>query len=277
MADEAVPVSPVDLGKLKVADLKKELKNRGLLTTGNKTELLERLQLALHGEGTLGMESDSVVVDAEEMLDEDDVLADDSEEVLDSEILKTPTSAESPQIPLKRNSVEDLSKDDKQRAKKIVLNRTVVPTVGKENQETVEKPEKKIIKLSQMTTKERLELRAQKFGGMANLSEDAKKAARAERFGIVSTSTVTTAKKTPSVTIPKDSDVLMKRAARFGISASGTSGKGADVDILKKRAERFGQSVSSALEKVDQEERLRKRKERFGGVEVKKAKTAALG
>ena len=32
---------------MKVADLKKELKSRGLTTSGNKTELVERLQLSL--------------------------------------------------------------------------------------------------------------------------------------------------------------------------------------------------------------------------------------
>lgn len=33
----------------KVANLKVELKQRGLPTTGNKNELVERLQLAIHG------------------------------------------------------------------------------------------------------------------------------------------------------------------------------------------------------------------------------------
>ncbi|XP_046396819.1 SAP domain-containing ribonucleoprotein [Ischnura elegans] len=268
MSEEAAVVNSVDLAKLKVADLKRELKNRGLLTTGNKTELLERLQLALHGDGSLVLESDSVVVDAEEMLDDDDVLADDPEEVLDSEILKTPTDAVSPQLPLK-SSTEDLTKIEKQPAKKIVLNRTTVPTVGKENQEAAEKPEKKIIKLSQLTTKERLEMRSQKFGGMANVSEEAKKAARAERFGITPVVTSAGAKKT----VTASSDALSKRAARFGITAPAAAAKGATVEVLKKRAERFGQSVSSTLEKVDQEERLRKRKERFGVVEPKKMKT----
>lgn len=32
-----------------VADLKAELKQRGLPITGNKNELVERLQLAIHG------------------------------------------------------------------------------------------------------------------------------------------------------------------------------------------------------------------------------------
>jgi hypothetical protein len=34
---------------LQVADLKKELKARGLNTVGNKTELVERLQISLQG------------------------------------------------------------------------------------------------------------------------------------------------------------------------------------------------------------------------------------
>ena len=37
----------MDITAMKVADLKKELKNRGLSTTGKKDELIERLQLAL--------------------------------------------------------------------------------------------------------------------------------------------------------------------------------------------------------------------------------------
>ena len=37
----------MDLSAMKVADLKKELKSRGLSTSGNKSELIDRLQLAL--------------------------------------------------------------------------------------------------------------------------------------------------------------------------------------------------------------------------------------
>lgn len=38
----------------------------------------------------------------------------------------------------------------------------------------------------------------------------------------------------------------------------------ADTDVLKKRAERFGQVLSPSLSKADEAEKLRKRKERFG-------------
>ena len=37
----------MDISAMKVADLKKELKSRGLSTSGNKSELIDRLQLAL--------------------------------------------------------------------------------------------------------------------------------------------------------------------------------------------------------------------------------------
>ena len=53
--------------KMKVADLKRELKSRGLTTTGNKNELLERLQLAVMG----GNESD-LLADANDLLGDDD-------------------------------------------------------------------------------------------------------------------------------------------------------------------------------------------------------------
>lgn len=46
-----------------VTDLKKELKNRGLVTTGNKTELVERLQLAIaEGKFTLTLSCETYFV-----------------------------------------------------------------------------------------------------------------------------------------------------------------------------------------------------------------------
>lgn len=54
----------MDFSKLKVADLKKELKNRGLSTVGNKNELQERLQLA-------ALESSVLDPNVSDLLDED--------------------------------------------------------------------------------------------------------------------------------------------------------------------------------------------------------------
>lgn len=97
-----------------------------------------------------------------------------------------------------------------------------------------------VVKLSQLTMKERLELRAKKFGAAASTG-NAAKLARAERFGLAAD---TTASGTDS------SSITQKTAP--------------NVDLLKKRAERFGGSVSNAMVKIEQKEKLMKRQERFG-------------
>lgn len=76
--------------------------------------------------------------------------------------------------------------------KKIVLNRkAIIEEVkvdeAKEDQIATKisgdsQPEKKVIKLSELGVKERLEMRAKKFG--LPLSESAKKEARSERFNV---------------------------------------------------------------------------------------------
>lgn len=101
-----------------------------------------------------------------------------------------------------------------------------------------------VVKLSKLSMKERLEMRAKKFG--TPVSGDAAKVARAERFGLP--------------------------AANASASASGGGGGGgtvavksaADVELLKKRAERFGGSVSNTMVKIELNEKLLKRQERFG-------------
>ena len=67
-----------DMFQMKVADLKKELKSRGLSVTGNKTELIERLQMAAGSSGTVGdasvlEEDDTALLEgADDILGEDD-------------------------------------------------------------------------------------------------------------------------------------------------------------------------------------------------------------
>lgn len=99
-----------------------------------------------------------------------------------------------------------------------------------------------VVKLTKLTMKERLELRAKKFG--ATPSTDALKQARAERFGLP-------AKETISSTTSNTSSIS---------GGAVTS----DVDVLKKRAERFGGSVSQTMVKMENKEKLLKRQERFG-------------
>ena len=54
---------PIDIKKLKVTDLKIELKNRGLATTGNKAELVERLTSALDRAKTATTTDEATAVD----------------------------------------------------------------------------------------------------------------------------------------------------------------------------------------------------------------------
>lgn len=100
--------------------------------------------------------------------------------------------------------------------------------------------DKKVLKLSELTMKERLELRAKKFGAAPSI--DALKQARAERFG-TSGEAKTDAK----------SDNSTGKIASAPVS----------VDVLKKRAERFGGSVSTVMNKIENKEKLLKRQERF--------------
>lgn len=232
MADSSYEKGLTELAKMKVADLKIELKQRGLPTSGNKTDLVERLQLAIHGDSALCLDET-----AEEILDEDAVLGDEEIEELSSK----PDSQEV-------NEKRKLSTESNTSAKKIVLNRK--PVIEETKSESIEKtetdvksteiapPEKKIIKLSELGVKERLEMRAKKFG--MPLSEAAKKEARSARFSINNQNNKSAASvKTPVHTT---------------------------YEVLKKRADRFGTSVSTLMEKAELEARIEKRKIRFGEV-----------
>ncbi|KAF3429947.1 hypothetical protein E2986_01240 [Frieseomelitta varia] len=237
MADSSYEKGLTELSKMKniieqVADLKIELKQRGLPITGNKNELVERLQLAIHGDSALSLDET-----AEEILDEDAVLGDEEIE----ELSNKPDSQEG-------SEKRKLSTESNVSAKKIVLNRKpVIEEIKNEQTEKIETdtktieivpPERKIIKLSELGIKERLEMRAKKFG--LPLSEAAKKEARSARFSINNQNNKSAASvKTPVHTT---------------------------YEVLKKRAERFGTSVSSLMEKAELEARIEKRKVRFGEV-----------
>ncbi|XP_011880491.1 PREDICTED: SAP domain-containing ribonucleoprotein [Vollenhovia emeryi] len=242
MADSSYEKGLTELSKMKVADLRLELKQRGLPTTGNKNELVERLQLAIHGDSALSLDET-----AEEILDEDDVLGDEEIEELSSK----PDSQEV--VEKRKLSIESNNTN----TKKIVLNRK--PVLEEIKNDQVEKkenmgvkipedipPEKKIIKLSELSTKERLEMRAKKFG--VPLSEAAKKEARLARFNVNNQNNKSAASiKTPVPTT---------------------------YEVLKKRAERFGSSVSTLMEKAELAERLEKRKARFGEADPTESKVS---
>lgn len=136
--------------------------------------------------------------------------------------------------------------------KKVSLKRNIsiaVPTVETKPAEEIPESaaevssgesDKKIVKVSELTAQDRLELRAKKFC----LGENA--AAQPE------------------------SDRLQARAARFGAALSPQKStdkpvtSSVSLDILKKRAERFGTVLVPELKKSENQEKLQKRQERFG-------------
>ncbi|XP_058453972.1 SAP domain-containing ribonucleoprotein [Malaya genurostris] len=271
-------MSDNDISKMKVADLKKELKTRGLNTLGNKNELVERLQNALIDGGDPLEDT----ANSEDLLEDDelndDILEEEEEKLQDvtveeDRMLKSPTPSEASksESPEQQKALDQCSKDHEPEQgkkeeqslphKKVALKRNIsisVPTPvttpaavtsvagdsnESKNKETVTKsseqqsgePEKKIIKLSQMTAQERLEMRAKKFGAQTTESSDSK---------------------------------LQARAARFGLGSAGSSTTSTNslisLDALKRRAERFGGSVSNKVTKLELDEKLQKRQARFG-------------
>lgn len=163
-----------------------------------------------------------------------------------AESTTTTNQAPHKKISLKRNlsvpmpvlpSTEPTTTDDK------VAKSSISSTNGANDGE----PEKKVVKLTELTAEERLKIRAQKFGASATsttyVASDEKKLARAARFGITSTTTTTTGNSSASIK---------------------SSAPEASLELLKKRAERFGASTAPKLNALELDEKRKKRQERFG-------------
>ncbi|KAK9889880.1 hypothetical protein WA026_008681 [Henosepilachna vigintioctopunctata] len=227
-----------DISKMKVPELKKELKQRGLNTSGNKNELVERLQEAMKSPGVSteissgSLESD--ILEDDLLNDDDDEQPNTSETALDSDVEKaledSTVSTDNFQ-----NKTKDNSNGIETKTKKIKLQRDI-PSIELlinsnrkllyDNSDDSLQPKSKVIKLSGISVKERLELRAKKFG--VELSGTAKLLARAERFGSLE-----------------------------------NGSKTSEWDKLQKRAERFGGSVAKEMTNLEMKQKLDARKARF--------------
>lgn len=243
------PGSVVDLEKLKVADLKRELKSRGLSTIGNKSELLERLQEVLNPATADVTEED---VNEDDVLGEDEILSetDKSAELLISEnvmLSAVESSKPSPtQLTEKENTLLAIGIGTKKPSMETDVSKA--------------KPEKPPpVSVKSMTSQERLELRAKRFNVQARDVD--RKMARARRFGM----NMTTPTNAPDAS-NKDYEKLKQRANRFGSSVSTTLKKVEDNERLKKRKERFGAIVVAGGTKHPEDiaTKKAKRAERFG-------------
>uniref|UniRef100_A0A1A9WH26 SAP domain-containing protein n=1 Tax=Glossina brevipalpis TaxID=37001 RepID=A0A1A9WH26_9MUSC len=269
----------LDVNVMKVADLKRELKLRGLSISGNKTELQERLQAVIESDPLL----EDSAISGEDLLDEDAVLSDEND------LLQSPSTALPTLLPNSsiNNKDVNVAEDDLLESpscpnfKKIVLKRknsittspttesteTKIPTIitSKENSEhslnkmmkmsernpittisgnnTKNNCNKIIKKVGELTMQERLELRAKKFGlSVPSTTED------------IATSKGVELKGTKRMTTTANKPLMVNDEKQL--------------ELLKKRAERFGCVISTNLAKVDAQEKLLKRKERFGGESI---------
>jgi len=208
----------VDYNKMKIADLKAELKAKGLPVTGNKQDLVERLTTS------------------KDLELNDDLLDQDDSSMTEKEIKEAEKELNVSAAPkINRSAVstaDDSALDDS------VLNNSSL-NEGKENEPsngtTETSAEKKPIESPTASVEDRLKSRAERFG--LPPSEDAKKASRAERFGnMVTGSQASKIGGAPTA----DLDALKKRAERFGTASSSVMKNAEMSEAIKRRQERFG-------------------------------------
>lgn len=185
-------------------------------------------------------------------------------------IIATPSSI-NPDPEAKQPIADESSEATPAKIAKIPISATITATTdsadAEDDKEDVDK--KSAVKLSQLSVKERIEMRAKKFGIAAPVAGDAVKLARAERFGLSSTEGD---KNGTSSSASVSVDVLKKRAERFGGSVSKVMNKIENLEKLQKRQERFGNAASStnkSLTSKEHDEKARLRAERFSKAAVK--------
>ena len=119
-----------------------------------------------------------------------------------------------------------------------------------------------------MTEAEKLQRRAEKFG---TKNDELKKAERAERFGVVlsSSSTSVSAKEIKANDVNVDPETLKRRAERFGEVTNSKLAKIEDSEKKSERAKRFGVPNSDpSAETAAKEARAERFKTQLGKGEI---------
>jgi len=243
-------MSGSDYASWKVADLKAALKSKGLPVSGNKQDLIERLQASLLDDG-------------DDLLDQDDSMTEEAILKAEEELKVTKATEKAAEpSPVKAAPTPVTSKPE-----------TAKAASDKENagDTTNTSPVKVVSKATEEEVEAKIKARAERFGGFQG--DEAKKIARAAKFGTGAAATNGSSKLggAPSA----DIDTLKKRAERFGTSTS-TSLKKAEVnDAIKRRQERFGVvdknepkpkkiNFNSGVNSVVVDEKMKSRAQRFG-------------
>ncbi|KAF6197955.1 hypothetical protein GE061_007698 [Apolygus lucorum] len=263
MADSAGE-EHTDLNKMKVPDLKKMLKARGLSVNGNKQELIDRLQSSEAAAEAL-LEGSEVGDIIDEELDRE------LDETLDDEPVKEVEETS----PLKEE--EKIAVDTPPEPAKV---EAAVTSEGEK--EVAKADEKDKLKNGTSAEAEKPQPKHKRITiGDATVVDDtddmaARKKARLERFN------QTTESKEGAEDKTSTADSLAKRAARFSSESDKTGATSTIIndplsnknkveittktdngtDKMKKRAERFG-ILSPAEQKKQQLEKLQARKARF--------------
>ncbi|KAL5273940.1 SARNP family protein [Megaselia abdita] len=229
-----------DITKMKVADLKRELKLRGLSINGNKNELQDRLQTALL-EGDLSFEDTAIT--GEDLLD-DDILTDEEKPTEAVENDQEKTLLKSPSKETSEDKPEESEVTEPNVTKKVVLKRKILTSATSENVEepSTAKENTHPEKSSKLETESLPNAKTPVL--WSNLSDEERKNMRSKKFGgssVAQSEPSTTADSVPSEQSEKQ------------------------IELLKKRAERFGCVTSSKIANLEEKEKLEKRKERFGG------------
>ncbi|XP_014681631.1 PREDICTED: uncharacterized protein LOC106821287 isoform X2 [Priapulus caudatus] len=243
------------LQKLKVVDLKKELKTHGLSIVGNKSELIDRLKHYLREKHGLPKDEENIESEHGEQ--------DDDEEEFGDELLEEVDSGEEGDVSIDADitlalttgeksigSLDSSSAEEKQ------------PVVDQANEKPTEFHEKVVLaSLADIPAADRKAQRAQKFSNgstaldKSSADPDTKKKLRAERFGLpLKSASQPITGGTESV--KADPDKLSKRAERFGLVTKET------IENKKiQRAKKFGISTSTTPVTT---EAKKKRLEKFG-------------